>query len=157
MSPHAQNPLLTWNLRAPLSLVSHSVEETWQIAYSFTQILPADQILALSGDLGAGKTAFVKGLAKAWGITEPITSPTFSLMNIHQGTRQLVHIDAYRLDSASAWDSLMVEDFLQSPWCVAIEWPSKIQGAWSGPTWNIQLSRDPQGTHQLVFNPPTEA
>ncbi len=154
MSSSTQDPLQSWDFSSPLSLTSHSLERTWQIAEAFARILPPDQILALSGDLGAGKTAFVKGLARAWHIMGPITSPTFNLMNIHQGNRQLVHIDAYRLESAYAWDSLMVEDFLRSPWCIAIEWPDKIRGAWSGPTWEILFEREPSGNRRLIFLPP---
>ncbi len=150
LSSHFQH----WDQRKPLLFNSASLDETWAIAAAFTTILPPDQTLALTGDLGAGKTAFVKGLAKAWGITESVTSPTFNLMSIYQGHRQLVHMDAYRLVSAEAWDALMVEDFLQSPWCLAIEWASRIQGAWSGPTWEIQMERDSTGNHKLVFLPP---
>lgn len=141
--------LSQWDRSTPLSFTTHALEETWELAKAIADILPENITLALTGDLGAGKTAFVKGLAKAWGIQETITSPTFNLMNIYQGRRQLVHIDAYRLESADSWEDLMVEDFLTSPWCLAIEWANRIPSAWSGPTWYLHFERLSDGDHQL--------
>lgn len=88
--------------------------------------LPPDATLALHGDLGAGKSTFVRGLAMAWGITDPITSPTYNIFSIYQGDRQLIHMDAYRLNSASQAESLLIEEFMRSPWCLAVEWPEKV-------------------------------
>lgn len=147
-----KDTLTQWDQHSPLTFETASLEETWELAAAIAAILPADLTLALHGDLGAGKTAFVKGLAKAWGIREPVTSPTFNLMNLYQGQRQLVHIDAYRLDSPDAWHELMVEDFLSSPWCLAIEWPDHISNAWPGPTWPLHFKRLPNGKHQLTLS-----
>lgn len=147
-----QDILTQWDRQSPLAFETSSLEETWELAAALAAILPHDLTLALYGDLGAGKTAFVKGLAKAWKIPGPITSPTFNLMNLYQGQRQLVHIDAYRLESPDAWDDLMVEDFLTSPWCLAIEWANRIPNAWSGPTWNLHFERLPTGKHRLTLS-----
>lgn len=104
-----------------------SAEETQSLARELAAALPADCTLALHGNLGVGKTTFVQGLAEGLGIQEMVTSPTFNIFTLHRGTRRtLVHLDAYRLESARQMDSLMLEDFLVSPYCLAIEWPEKI-------------------------------
>lgn len=104
-----------------------SAAETQRLARELAAALPRDCTLALHGDLGVGKTTFVQGLAEGFGIQEMVTSPTFTIFTLHRGSRRtLVHLDAYRLDDAQQMDSLMLEDFLTSPYCLAIEWPEKI-------------------------------
>ena len=107
-----------------------SAEASQAIAAEFAAALPAQCTLALHGDLGVGKTTFVQGLARGLGITEHVTSPTFNIYTVHRGpTRTLVHLDAYRLDNAAQIEALLLEDFLNPPWCLAVEWPEKI-AAW---------------------------
>ena len=102
-----------------------SAAETQALAAEFARTLPPDTTLALHGDLGVGKTTFVQGLARGFGIAEP-----FNLYSLHRSaTRLLVHLDAYRIESARQIEDLLLEDFLLSPWCLAIEWPEKIS-AW---------------------------
>jgi len=104
-----------------------SAGETQAIAAELALALPADTTLALHGDLGVGKTTFVQGLARGLGITEPVTSPTFTLYTLHRGPRCLLaHLDAYRLENGAQLDSLMLDDFLVSPYCLAIEWPEHV-------------------------------
>lgn len=103
-----------------------SAAETHELARQLALALPPDATLALHGDLGVGKTTFVQGLARGFGITEPVTSPTFNIFTLHRGDRTLVHLDAYRLENAHQIDALMLDDFLASPWCLAVEWPEKI-------------------------------
>lgn len=107
--------------------------ETQALAAEFAAALPPDTTLALHGNLGVGKTTFVQGLAQGLGITEPVTSPTFNIYTVHRGQRTLVHLDAYRLETVKEIDDLLLEDFLISPWCLAVEWPEKI-AAWIPPT-----------------------
>jgi tRNA threonylcarbamoyladenosine biosynthesis protein TsaE len=117
-----------------------SAEETRSLAAELAATLPPDSTLALHGDLGAGKTTFVQGLAHGFGIVEPVTSPTFTIFTLHrasspalrsspsksEGGCLLVHLDAYRLDDPRQIETLMLDDFLVSPWCLAVEWPEKI-------------------------------
>lgn len=104
-----------------------SPEETYRVARELAATLPDEAVLTLEGDLGAGKTTFVKGLAQAWSIQEEVTSPTFNIYNLYQGERQLAHMDAYRLEeSPEIWDELMLEELVFPPFCLAIEWPSKL-------------------------------
>lgn len=126
-----------------------SAEATEQVARALAAHVPENQVLAFHGDLGAGKTTFIRGLARAWGIQEPVTSPTFNLYTLYQGNRCLVHLDAYRLDSGADLDNLMIDDFLQSPWCLAIEWPERIADTLPDDTWHFYLAIDAQQHHQL--------
>ncbi|MEJ1971546.1 MAG: tRNA (adenosine(37)-N6)-threonylcarbamoyltransferase complex ATPase subunit type 1 TsaE [Lacunisphaera sp.] len=103
-----------------------SAEETRALATELAAALPADTILALHGDLGVGKTTFVQGLARGLGVKEQVTSPTFSIYSVYQGRkRKLVHLDAYRLEHERQIEALLLEEFLISPWCLAVEWPEK--------------------------------
>ncbi len=111
-------------------VLCRSAEETQAVAASLAAILPPDTVLALRGDLGAGKTTFVQGLARAWGIEGPVTSPTFAIYAPYHGARLLIHVDAYRLTDAGAGEDLLIEDLLESPWCLAVEWPERIQDTW---------------------------
>ena len=121
-----------------------SAEETRQIAAELAAALPPDVTLALHGDLGVGKTTFVQGLARGLGVTEPVTSPTFNLCRFYRGAgpgaRNLGHLDAYRLDSPAQVDALLLEDFLQPPYCLAVEWPEKIAGWLPTGAWHLDLA-----------------
>lgn len=120
---------------------TESADATIALAQELAESLPDQAVLTLEGDLGAGKTTFVKGLALAWSIREPITSPTFNIYNLYQGSRQLAHMDAYRLEqSPEIWDELMLEELIRPPFCLVIEWPSKLPFI----PWPI--------THQLSFS-----
>lgn len=130
-------------------LRSQSAEETESIAARLASTVPADSVIALHGDLGAGKTTFVRGLARAWGISEAVTSPTFNLYTIYKGERQLIHLDAYRMESGADLDALMIEDFLQSPWCFAVEWPERIPDALPEDTLHLDLSINADQSHQI--------
>ncbi len=111
-------------------VVTTSADESHALACELAAALPPDSTLALHGDLGVGKTTFVQGLARGLGVTAPVTSPTFNIFTLYRSeARTLVHMDAYRLENDRQIDALMLEDFLVSPWCLAVEWPEKIT-AW---------------------------
>lgn len=110
---------------------SHSPEETKKIAADFAKTLSGGDVIFLEGDLGTGKTVFVQGVAEALGYTDPVRSPTFSIMNIypiqnHPDIRQIIHLDFYRFSSPAEIKSLGMEEFLEDPHTVIfIEWPEK--------------------------------
>ena len=131
-------------------VITDSAETTQRIAQALAPLVPHDHVLALHGDLGGGKTTFVKGLAHAWKITAPVTSPTFNLYFVYYGSRQLLHLDAYRLESGNDLNSLMIEDFLQSPWCLAVEWPERITEAIPSTAWHLFFSVEPdRDSHRI--------
>ena len=124
------------------SVISHSIEETEQIAADWLAEISAKHIdrdealvVGLSGHLGAGKTAFVKAVAKALGITEDVTSPTFVIMKIYQvGNTQvgpvwkrLIHIDAYRLEQPEELEALGFESLAADKNnLIMVEWPENV-------------------------------
>lgn len=111
-------------------LVVESQEAMQNMASSLVKTLPHECAITLSGDLGAGKTVFVKGLARGLSITQPITSPSYNIYYTYYGDRQLIHIDAYRLKHAEDLQALMLEDFIEPPYCIVIEWPEKTSLDW---------------------------
>lgn len=137
--------------RLRTGVITDSPGETLELARNLAFVLPPDQVLALHGDLGVGKTTFVKGLAEAWNISGTITSPTFNLYTIYRGDRRLLHLDAYRLNSTDQLDALMIEDFLISPWCLAVEWPERIAPALPADTWHLHLGILAGGRHSLTL------
>jgi tRNA threonylcarbamoyl adenosine modification protein YjeE len=115
---------------------SRSPEETAALGAALFRFLPPCTALALHGGLGAGKTAFTRGLAEALGVKAPVTSPTFAIFNIYEtAVRQLVHMDAYRLGAPAEADNLVLWDLLREPWTLVVEWPENLgdrlpEGAW---------------------------
>jgi tRNA threonylcarbamoyladenosine biosynthesis protein TsaE len=130
-------------------VVTHSGDETNDAAKAFAQLLPVDTVLTLEGDLGAGKTTFVRGLARGLGIADDVTSPSFALLHVYQGIRQLIHIDAYRLNNPAGFDDLLVWDLTRSPWNVVIEWPEKVAGRLPKKYWKIKATILADGGHQF--------
>jgi tRNA threonylcarbamoyladenosine biosynthesis protein TsaE len=133
-------------------VITHSGEVTEEMAKEFAQLLPADTTLALEGDLGVGKTTFVRGLVKGFGITEDITSPSFSLLNVYKGKRMIFHVDAYRLTQASSFDDLMIWDSAVSPWNVIVEWPEKVAARLPRSLWKIKATILADGGHQFTLS-----
>ncbi len=127
-----------------------TAEETRALAARLAEALPPDCVLALHGDLGVGKTTFVQGLAAGFGVAGHVTSPTFNIFTLHRGSkRTLVHLDAYRLEHPDQIEELMLEDFLTSPWCLAVEWPSKIDAWIPADAWHVELGILPDERHTV--------
>lgn len=109
--------------------VSTSVEQTERLGLRLGMLLEAQDLVCLSGDLGAGKTAMARGIGRGWGTAVPITSPTFTLVNEYPRTsdgRILYHVDAYRLESEASAITTGIEDLLDMDAPMMIEWPSQI-------------------------------
>jgi tRNA threonylcarbamoyladenosine biosynthesis protein TsaE len=129
---------------------TQAAEETRSLAAAWAAELPADATVALHGDLGAGKTTWVQGLATGFGIDDPVTSPTFTIYMIHQGReRMLAHLDAYRLGSTEEAEDLLLHEFLVSPWCLAVEWPDKLPGWIPVDAWHLDLDIEADGRHSI--------
>ena len=104
-----------------------SPEETAALAERIGAICPAGAVFALAGDLGAGKTLFVQGLARGLGFLGEVTSPTFNLMNIYEGRLRLSHFDLYRLERAEELDGIGFYEYADDPGgVVVIEWFDKF-------------------------------
>ncbi|MDR1595593.1 MAG: tRNA (adenosine(37)-N6)-threonylcarbamoyltransferase complex ATPase subunit type 1 TsaE [Puniceicoccales bacterium] len=110
-------------------VICKTAEETRAFGMRFAKFLPPNQFVALVGDLGSGKTTFVRGMAAGFGIHAAVTSPSFNILNTYSGNATLLHADAYRLDGTEyASSSLMLEDFLTEPYCLVVEWPERLHG-----------------------------
>lgn len=114
------------------------------------QLASEQTVFALHGELGSGKTTFVQGMARALGITQPVTSPTYNLYHVYQAKAQLIHLDAYRLESPESADALCLEDCLIEPWYMAIEWPEKLPSSWLQQAWHLDLQHDPRTGHHHI-------
>jgi tRNA threonylcarbamoyladenosine biosynthesis protein TsaE len=134
---------------------SASAKETQQWGERFGMALVPGQVVCLHGDLGAGKTTFVQGVAAALGITQAVTSPTFAILNTYQGRQwQLVHMDAYRLESTRQAEALLLEDFLHEPWVLLIEWPERAPEDWLEGAWQLHISSTGEQTRNLRLSTP---
>lgn len=135
-------------------VTTSSAEETRAVAAKLAAVLPPDATLALHGDMGVGKTTFVQGLARGFGVSEPVTSPTFAIYSVHRGAhRSLVHLDAYRLERAEQLDALLLDEFLVSPYCLAVEWPEKVAGWLPANAWHATLAIVDGDTHRVTLKP----
>lgn len=111
-----------------MEYVSHSPEDTARIAAGVASQLRAGDIILYEGDMGAGKTTFTKGLALALGITDPVTSPTFALVNEYtEGRLPLFHFDLYRIDSYDDLYAIGFFDYLDRDGIIAAEWSENIE------------------------------
>lgn len=113
-----------------MKFITHSPEETEKIGEALAKSLQPGTILAYRGDLGAGKTAFTRGLARGLGCKETVTSPTYTIVNEYLGGRlPLFHFDMYRLASSDdLWD-IGWEDYLEREGVCAVEWSENVADA----------------------------
>lgn len=110
-------------------VVTHSVEETLQLGEQLAGELHPGDIVCLEGELGAGKTHFVKGLARGYGINpSEVSSPTFTLIHEYHGTMPLFHFDCYRMESEREALEIGAEEYFYDEGVSVIEWPSRIEG-----------------------------
>ena len=127
------------------TFISHSPEETQQLGETWAREAERGWILALSGDLGAGKTQLVKGLARGLGITARVHSPTFALVNIYAGGRlTLYHLDLYRLDTRQQILEAGLEEYLRPDGVTVVEWAEK----WGRFTTTADRGMDSKPHHQ---------
>ncbi|MCP9916759.1 tRNA (adenosine(37)-N6)-threonylcarbamoyltransferase complex ATPase subunit type 1 TsaE [Cyanobium sp. ATX 6F1] len=131
-----------------------------RLAVELLSLEPADRLLLLRGQLGAGKTSLVQGLASGLGIDEPVTSPTFALAQHYQGCRgealtHLVHLDLYRLEGASAADLYRQEEeeALALGAVLAVEWPERLPFLPAGAWW-LDLEPEAEGRRARLFRAP---
>ena len=131
---------------------SKSPQETEALGQALVQKLAPGAVVAFSGDLGAGKTAFVRGMAQGLGITQRVTSPTFTIVNEYEGGRlPLFHFDMYRLHSAEELFDIGWQDFLSRGGICAVEWSENIQEALEPGTVYVDIRRG-QGEQERIIS-----
>ncbi len=113
-----------------LDFTSNSVEQTVRLGVRLGGLLQPEDMLCLSGDLGAGKTVLARGVGRGWGTAVRVTSPTFTLINTYprqHDNRILYHIDCYRLESDADVNTVGLDDIFAADGAFMIEWPERIQ------------------------------
>ena len=117
-----------------MTFQSNSPEQTEKIGFALGQLVTAGTVIAYTGDLGAGKTAFTRGLARGLGAGEPVTSPTYTIVNEYlTGRLPLFHFDMYRLTCADDLFDIGWEDYLERGGVCAVEWSENVAEALEDP------------------------
>ena len=124
-----------------MEYLSHSPEETEQLGEQLGRTLRPGSVVAYRGDLGMGKTAFTRGLARGLGCTCRVTSPTFTIVNEYSGALPLFHFDMYRLDSSDDLFDIGWEDYLSRGGVCAVEWSERVEDALPDDTLWVSIAR----------------
>jgi len=119
---------------------THSVEETESLAASLASRCSPGCVVALFGGLGAGKTAFVRGLARGLGCAGEVCSPTYAIMNEYAGKPPLAHFDMYRVEGWESLESTGWFDYLGGGYVLAVEWSENILAAIPNSAWQVTIS-----------------
>lgn len=139
-------------------MILKSAEETIELGEEFAKTLQGGEILALTGDLGSGKTTFLKGLAEGLKVSETVTSPTFVILKKYQGKIEdkkidFIHIDAYRLETEDDIELIGLTDFFgSSDVIVAIEWAEKIKNILPQGSININFKHINEKEREIDIN-----
>ena len=129
-----------------MEFISHSEAETEALGEKLARSLPEHGVvIAMYGELGAGKTAFVRGLARGLEVDGAVTSPTFTIVNELYGKRDLFHFDMYRLGSADELFDIGWEDYLDRGGVCAVEWSENVADAMPDGTVYVTIQRAPEG------------
>ena len=133
-----------------MEFVTHSREETEALGGRLASALAGGRVVAFTGDLGAGKTAFVSGMARSLGVEERVTSPTFTIVNEYEGGRlPLFHFDMYRLGDADELFHIGWEDYLARGGICAVEWSEKVSDALEGAL-RVDIRRGAEETDRII-------
>ena len=124
-----------------MEYLSHSAEETEALGAALAQKLRPGDVVAYYGGLGAGKTAFTRGLARGLGCAGRVTSPTFTIVNEYDGPTPLFHFDMYRLGSSDELYDIGWEDYLARGGVCAVEWSVRISDALPPGAVTVTISR----------------
>lgn len=134
----------------PETFTSNSPDETMAWAMAWAHRLPAGTVIALHGDLGAGKTCLVQGLARGLDVSGPVHSPTFTLINEYKGRMPLYHMDLYRIHSEEEAWLIGLDHYIPGDGITAIEWADRIRSAWPESTIHVVMEHGPE-PHQRII------
>lgn len=136
--------------RGRLELSARSADDTRDVGAALAELLRTRDIVSLTGDLGAGKTTFVQGIARGFGITEPVLSPTFTLVREYEATPRVYHLDVYRLERLQDVIDLGLDEMLDRDGVVFIEWGDAIDALLPEDHLQVELTIDPDGATRHV-------
>jgi tRNA threonylcarbamoyladenosine biosynthesis protein TsaE len=136
-------------------LISGSAGETEALAAEVAAGLEPGDVVLVSGDLGAGKTTFVRGACRALGVTEPVTSPTFTIGQRYRAARGVVsHLDLYRLESLDGEDPALLDDYLGPDAIAFVEWPAAASGRLRRPALEVRMRHGGGDTREIELDRP---
>jgi tRNA threonylcarbamoyladenosine biosynthesis protein TsaE len=135
----------------PFELVAATPEQTQGFAKRLAGLLQPGDVIALEGDLGAGKTTFTKGLAQGLGITKNVNSPTFTIIKEYQGNLPLYHMDVYRVEDS--FEDLGFEEYFEGIGVTVVEWAHLIETQLPENLLTIHLYHGDNGTRRIVLEP----
>ena len=137
--------------RFTMNYVTSSPAETEALGEKLGKIVPAGAVIAYTGDLGAGKTAFTRGLARGLGLTDRVTSPTFTIVNEYEGGRlPLFHFDMYRLGSSDELYDIGWEDYLSRDGVCAVEWSEIVDDALEEDAIRVDIRRGASDSQRII-------
>lgn len=125
--------------------------DTERIGEQFSSDLPAGSVVAMFGDLGAGKTAFVRGMARGLGLDAVVSSPTFTIVNEYPGERELIHFDMYRLSDADELFDIGWEDYLGRGAICAVEWSENVEDAFFGDEIRVTIEKTGDSSRRITI------
>ncbi|KKQ56284.1 MAG: putative ATPase or kinase [Parcubacteria group bacterium GW2011_GWA2_38_13] len=141
------------------SIITHSAQETIELGKRLASKLRGGEVICLYGNLGAGKTTLIKGIAQGLGVKKIVTSPTFILINVYKVKRQmsnvkcLIHIDCYRIDSARDIENIGAAEYFGNPnSVVVIEWPERIKDILPKKRMEIHIAMKGEGKREISIN-----
>lgn len=139
---------------ATYQFISTQPEDTKDFAKRLAALLKEGDVIALEGDLGAGKTTFTKGLAEGLGITRNVNSPTFTIIKEYQGRLPLYHMDVYRVEDA--FEDLGFEEYFEGNGVTVVEWAHLIEAQLPDELLLLKLYLDENGARRIVAEPKGE-
>ena len=137
-----------------MTVVTHSERETEQVGRELAATLTPGSVVALYGDLGAGKTAFVRGLAAGLGIGSAVSSPTFTIVNEYRGSIPLFHFDMYRLSGSDELFEIGWEDYLDRGGVCAVEWSENVEDAFFEDTIRVRITKLSDTAREITVERP---
>ena len=135
-----------------MQIITNSAEETISFGKQLAAKIQKGTILALSGQLGAGKTTLIQGIAQGLGISGYVTSPTFILINEYPGKIPMVHVDLYRLDSEDQIEDLGIEEYFERPAVIVVEWAEKLGHLLPGQAKKIEIEILEENKRKITIN-----
>jgi len=132
---------------------SKSVEETLDIAEKYSKTVQSGDVICLKGNLGAGKTHFVKGFVRGFGISETVvSSPTFTIINEYEGERPVYHFDCYRLEHPEEALEIGAEEYFYGDGVCIVEWPERILGILPTEVKNVTIETISKNEREIIFH-----
>lgn len=130
-------------------IVSHSAEDTIALGKKIGELIHKGDVIALKGNLAAGKTTLTKGIALSLGIEEDITSPTYTIVSEYYGTKALYHMDMYRIESTEEFEMLGIDHLIYGDGLSVIEWSERIEEFLPENHIIVDIQRQEDGSRQI--------